>query len=622
MSRTGSTRSNPLKSLHSAQMDPSVQPFYSHETLTQPRPMFTQQSPYLLPMPSQPALPSYPSQQLEMSQQAPSNTSLPFPPRPQMTGPTVPNHSPEALVADMWKTCPALCASIRHDFDVNTIFHPSLIALHGETLLRLAASQIAMQNQATEMTHLRNDLSAKQSLLEVNAASVKDLQTKFVAQQSELNEIRRLLEQQPRSLTNSDAIGNGQIRQSRSQEGGITKQGAIASPLTPVSSLTELDGPIHKFYNRSVALPPLKVILAPDHVNEKEEKHGYGHAETQGPSFDFDRAEDCTSTHLAKQRPDQPCPIPPTTETATIFEPDASARPVVSVVTREQKLVPRDNEVAKTTVEPSPNQHQASAVRTEKPPAPIKIMTRQDSNESTSQKAEQAETTTSSMPNEVGKTTSATPSRTECNNDVHDKRPTVSANKPVSYAAAVRTTPVMPPKDESSSMQPPSDRTSSSPVPDLGFTLEPLPKPTMQQVQSQHQQAQSPQQQVPTPTSEPQQEVIPFNFEVWRQRKIAAGTWKDRSNNHHHPHNVAPDQRSNHPNHPSQHQRPYHTNYRGRGGRFHQQHHHYNGNNENLRRSPLSHEEQRQAWLAWKQDCIDRGTWNPKHPFRAAWKNE
>ncbi|KAF7504929.1 hypothetical protein GJ744_001576 [Endocarpon pusillum] len=599
-----STRSNPLKSLHSAQMDPSVQPFYSHGTLTQPRPIFTQRSPHLLPMPTQPALPSYPSQRPEMYQQAPNNTSLPFPPRPQMNGATVPNHSPEALIAHMWQSCPALCASIRHDFNVNTIFHPSLIALHGETLLRLAASQIAMQNQATEMTHLRNDLSVKQSLLEVNAASVKDLQTKFVAQQN--------------------AIGNGQIRKPRSQEGGIRKQGAMASPLTPASSLTELDGPIHKFYSRSVALPPLKVTLAPDNVDEKEEKHGYGHAETQGASFDFDRAEDCTSTHLAKQRPDQPCPIAPTTESATIFEPDASARPVVSVATHEQKLVPRDNEVAQTKVEPLPNQHQASAVRNEKAPAPIKIMTRQDSNESTSQKAEQAETTTSSMPNEVGKRTFAAPSRTKCNNDDHKTRPTVSANKPASYAAAVRTTPVMPPKDGSSSMKPPSDTTSSSPVPDLGFTLEPLPKPTMQQVQSQHQQAQSPQQQVPTPTSEPQQEVIPFNFEVWRQRKIAAGTWKDRSNSHHHhhPHNVAPGQRSNHPTHPTQHQRPYHTNYRGRGGRFHQRHHHYSGHNENLRRSPQSHEEQKQAWLAWKQDCIDRGTWNPKHPFRAAWKNE
>ena len=538
-----------------------------------------------------------------------------------MNDPTVPNHSPEALIADMWKSCPTLCASIRHDFDVNVIFHPSLLALHGETFLRLAASQIAMQNQATEMTHLRNDLSVKQTLLEVNAASVKDLQTKFVAQQSELNEIRRLHEQQSRSLTNSDAIGNGQTRQSRSQESDIRKQGAIASPLTPASTLTELDGPIHKFYNRSVTLPPLKVSLAPDNVDEKEEKHGYGHAETQGPSFDFDRAEDCTSTHLAKERLDQPCPIPPTTETATIFEPDASAGPVVSVVTKEQTLVPRDNEEAKTKVKPLPNQYQASAVKNEKQPAPTKIMTRQDADESTSQNIEKAETTTSSMANEIRKTTSTTPLKIECNNDGHNNQPTVSANKPASYAAAVRTTPVMPPKDDSSSMKPPSDTTGSSPVPDLGFTLEPLPKPTMQQVQSQHQQAQSPRQQVSTPTSEPQREGIPFNFEVWRQRKIAAGTWKDRSNNHRHPHNVAPGQRSNNPNHPSQHQRPYHANYRGRGGRF-QQHHHYNGNNENLRRSSVNHEERKQAWLAWKQDCIDRGTWNPKHPFRAAWKNE
>lgn len=567
--------------------------------------------------------PSYPLQQFEMYQQAPNNISFSFPPRPKMNGPNVPNHNPEALIADMWKTCPTLCASIRHDFDLNVIFHPALIAFHGETLLRLAASQIAMQNQATEVTNLRNDLSEKQTLLEVSAASAKHLQTKFVTQQSELKEIRRLLEQQSRSLTNSDAIENGNFQQPRTQESDVRKQGAVSSPLTPASTLTELDGPIYRFYNRSVALPPLKASLVPDNVDKKEEKHGYGHAETQGPSFTFDRAEDYTSSHLANQRPDQPCPIPPIAETSIIFEPRVSARPIVSVISEEQTLAPCDNEEASTKVERLPNQHQAPAVKNEKPPCPITIMTRQHGNEPTPQHVERSEIPTSSKPNEVGGTTPATPLKTESNNDDHKKRPTVSADKRASYAAAVRTTPVMPPKDDSSNAKLPSDTTGNLPVPDLGFTLEPLPKPTIQQVQSQQQQVQSPKQQVPTQNSDPQGPGIRRNFEEWKQQKIAAGTWKDRSNNHHHPNNIQPDQPSNNPTHSYQHQRPYHANYRGRGGRFQQHQHYYNNtNNEDFHRGPTNHEERKQAWLAWKQDCIDRGTWNPKHPFRAAWKNE
>ena len=188
----------------------------------------------------------------------------------------------------MWKTCPALCASIHNDFDLNAVFHPALIAFHGETFLRLAASQIAMHNQATEMRNMRNALTQKQKLLDVNAASAKDLQTNLVSQQSELKEIRGLLEQQSQSSTAPGTVNEGKARQSCCSESDAAAQGVTISPTTVASTLTGVDRPICQFYARSAALPSLNASLPSDNIENHDERHGYGHAETQGPAFQFD----------------------------------------------------------------------------------------------------------------------------------------------------------------------------------------------------------------------------------------------------------------------------------------------------------------------------------------------
>lgn len=552
--------------------------------------------------------PSYPSERLDMYQQAPNITQSSFPPRSHMTGPGAPNHSPEALIADMWKTCPALCASIRHDFDLNVVFHPALVALHGETFLRLAASQIAMQNQATEMTHMRNALSRKQKLLEVNAASAKDLQTKFVSQQSELKEIRRLLEQQSQSLTSSDAIDNGQVRQSQTRESDAVSQGVTVSPTTTASTLAGTDGPVHKFYSRSTALPPLKLSIHPDNVDKYDETHGYGHAETQGPSFRFDRAEDGRSGNKTKQLSDQPNPLPPTVLTSTVFEPDTSfANPNASLAAKEQTPIAQNDEDDKGKAGRMPSEHQASAVGKRTPSAGIKIMKREHGDKSGFQDVNKTPgTSKNGTHNEVHGTIPATPLTTTSHDSVHEDRSTVLPSKPASYAAAVRTTPIMTPKTEQPTMKPSSATPESAPAPDLGFTLEPLPKPTIQQVQSQQQQS-------PAPKSESNSEEAPFDFHEWKKCKIAAGTWVDRTNQSNMP---RAHQRSNYPNTPFPTNRPFHPSYRGRGGRFN--HHH----NENFRPSLMNDEERKRSWLAWKQQCINEGKWHPTHPFREAWKNE
>ena len=517
-----------------------------------------------------------------------------FPPRHHVTGPSTSNHNPEALIADMWKTCPALCASIRHDFDLNVIFHPALIALHGETFLRLAASQIAMQNQAAEMTFIRNALSQKQELLDVNTSSVKDLQAKLVTQQSELKDIRRLLEQQSQFLTNPDPVNNGQVPQCCSQESDFAAQGVIVSPTTPKSALTEIDSAVHKFYSRSAALPPLELSHDSDIVDKYDERHGHGHAETRGPTFEFDRIEDCTPGHQSEQIFDRPSPIPPSVSTAAVFELDASSTtPVVSIATKRHKSNAEDDGEHSERVE-TVAKHQTPTVGKGTKHADIKIMKREDDTESALHHFHKSlETPKIEAPDEESHMSPATPLDIGSNNTMHEKRPTASTNKPVSYAAAVCTTPVTPPKDNILNIPRSSPTLDSSLAPDLGFTLEPLPKPTTQQVQAQQQQPEC-------LDTDSHSEDAAFDFEEWKQRKMAAGTWRDRHNRSTIPHS---------------HGRPYHPIYRGRGGRFHQ-------NNENLRPGPVDEEARKQQWLAWKRNLIRQGRWNQTHPFREAWKNE
>lgn len=547
--------------------------------------------------------PADPSGRLDMYEQDPNIAQRSLPTRPPVNVPSAPSHSPEALIGDMWKSCPALCASIRHPFDVKVIFHPAIIALHGETFLRLAASQIAMQNQAAKMTYMRNALSQKQKLLDVDATSAKDLQTQLVAQQSELKEIRGLLEQNPRSHANSDATGNGKVRQSRSGESHMASQSGTISPLSPTSSSTSVDGPLYQFYERSAALPALKLSSRSENMDKYNENHGYGHAETHGPSFRIDRAQDHMSVNDMAQPSDQQSPLPPSVSTSTIFEPLPSPfGMIVSIGAKKQTFTVQDEGGDKENAKSTKPKEQTRVVEKAATSAPIKIMKREHNHESAVQKVnKKLETPKSELPLQVHDTILATPSKTELNSIVHEQRPTAVSNKPASYAAAVRTIPSMPSQDIRLTEKGSRTAPPSSPAPDLGFTLEPLPKPRVQQVQSQQQQVRPQPEQAPNTISDG--ENVPFDFHEWKQRKIANETWENRPN---------------HTNMPHPHHRPFHPNYRGRGGRFNFHHH----NHENSRPGPVNEEAQKREWLAWKQNLVSQGKWNPKHPFREAWKNE
>jgi hypothetical protein len=527
-----------------------------------------------------------------------------------MNGPCAPNHSPESLVADMWKNCPVLCASIRHGFDLHTIFHPAVFAQHGETFLRLAASQIAMQNQATEMADMRNTLSQKQKLIDVNAASANDLQTRFMAQQSELKEIRGLLEQQPQSLTNPDPISDGDDRRLRPRESSVVSPSVAVSPTTPASTSRSIDGPTSQFYGRSTALPSLRASLPSDNVDKHDEKHGYGHAETQGPAFRYDRVNNDTPVDGTVQPSNQPNPVPPTISTSTIFELAPSpVKPTVSLATKAQIVNVQGNEEDKDSAKSTEPEDQTPAVEDISTSGRIVIMKREEGAEPLFQDVgkavEMSRNELANVPHSKGPVTLL---KSESNHTVHQKRQTILLNKPASYAAAVRTTPSTASEDDSLAAKRPPTTSETSPTPDLGFTLEPLPKPTVQQVQSQQHQVQSQQQQVQsepeqpqTPNTDSKSDDVPFNFDEWKQRKIANGTWIERPNP---PHNRYP------------HRRSFYPTYRGRGGRF--QHHH----NENFRPGPLTEEARRYEWLAWKQKLVSQGKWNPVHPFREAWKND
>lgn len=538
--------------------------------------------------------PPHPSERLEMYQQAPNNTQCSFPPPSHLNGPSAPFHNPEALIADMWKTCPALCASIRHNFDLDSVFHPDIIAHYGETFLRLAASQIAMQNQATQMRDMRRALTQKQRLLDVNAASAKGLQTKLLEQQSELEEIRSLLEQQSQSLTTSDASNSGE--QPRSPESGAASQGDNFSSTKQASTLKALDLPVYLFYGRSAALPSLRASLPLDSVEKYDERYGYGHAETEGPAFQLGCAEDHTSDRQILHHWCQPDSVPPAVSTCTIFEPDPSAaKPIVSIFGNERRSIAHHNEEDTERADSMPSKYQTPTIDDTTAITGIRIMKREDGHDPAARALENTvETSNIKVPNGICYTNPTdSPPKSISGMATSQSPTTVAAKKPASYAAAVRTTPSRFPRDDDLGATRPTTTSNSTPALDLGFTLEPLPKPTVQQVQCQ-------QQQPSTSSPNDNREDISFDFEAWKQQKIAAGTWVDRSQ----PSNISRPQ-----------QRPLRQPNRVRGGRSY---HH----NSILRSGSVGEEARKQDWLAWKQNLASQGKWNPKYPFREAWKND
>lgn len=203
---------------------------------------------------------------------------------------SIANLDPQTMIDDMWRTCPALCWSIRQDFDLTTIFHPRLFALHGETFLQLTASKIAMQNQAAEMGHMRSVLSRLLVLLDANSATSYDLQTRLTTQQSELSEIRSILRQQLQILSGPPEASYGQVVHSGSSASGVNLQNARGSPQN-LSSIRSVEGSVYEFYRRTAALPPLNLILPYDDIDRYREKFGYGHAETQGRLLQYPVAE-------------------------------------------------------------------------------------------------------------------------------------------------------------------------------------------------------------------------------------------------------------------------------------------------------------------------------------------
>ena len=438
-----------------------------------------------------------------------------------------PIQSPETLTADMWKNCPALCRSIGQNFDLNTIFHPSLIAQHGETFLRLAVNQIAMHNRAAEMRQMHTVILQKQKLLEVNTASTKDMQQILMTQQSEWKEIRNLLEHQSQSLTNPDDVDDGQAPGNNFKESPAATKDVTVSPTTPALTIAAIDRPIHDFYSLSASLPPLKVSLSPDQVDQYEEKHGYGHAETQGPVLQYDRSV-CSS--CAGLHPDQLRAVPPSVSTSPIFEPlGPSAKPIVSIGAKKQRAKSPGNRGRTEGAETTAVERQAPSLKDKSVSAGITIMRGEGTHEYASQTLpEPSETTNTNTVKQERAITHETPlSTNKAEKLPQEKVLAVPPSKPVSHAAAVRTTPTTPSKVEPSTLKQTPTTSQNSPDPDLGFKLEPLPKPIVQQVQSQQRR----QQVAPAEKSDNFQSPnsSSFNFAEWKQRKIAAGTWQDRA---------------------------------------------------------------------------------------------
>ncbi len=584
-------------------MNPSVQPFHSSKRSARPRPApFPAQRPpraaFVSKKPpsqlqsaaclehsaTQPSyqrddFENYYQQQQRQRQpfQPPMSTQFSFhpPPHVNVQNALAPITTPEALVTDMWRACPALCRSIRQDFDLNVIFHPALLAHHGETFLRLAASQIAMQNQAAEMTQMRNVILQKQRLLDVNTASTEDLQQKLVAQQSELKEIRDLLQQQSQSLTNPDAGYKEQARGNGPRENNTAFEVVPSAPVTPALTVTAIDKPIHNFYSRSATLAPLKVSFPPDDVNKHDEKYGYGHAETKGPAIHYGHGEEDVRGSQVGLRPVQPPSAPPMVSTSPVFEPiDSSAQPIVSISAKEQTASGQESrQHFNKGVGINTLQGQTSDTKDMTTSATITIMKREDRHEPAFLHLGKMEKATNSeTPKQQRGTAAVTlPLTNNSPKHSHQSSSTVQQSKLPSYAAAVRATPETLLNEDSSKRKQGPTTSLNPPALDLGFTLEPLPKPTAQQVQSQQQQAQ--------PTDSPDSFQTPatsqFDFEEWKQRKIAAGTWQDRTMDR------------SHTQHHQQ-QRPYHNStYRGRGlgavGRFNDR------NNENSRPGRTHH---------------------------------
>jgi hypothetical protein len=424
-----------------------------------------------------------------------------------------------------------------------------------------------------------------------------------------LKEISDLLERKSQSLTNPDTVVKGPPPESSSHESALTTAEVTIAPSTPELTVTPVDRSIHNFYCRSVAMPSLVVRLRSDNVDTYEEKHGYGHAETQGPAFGYDRAEDDGSDNRAGQPSDQPSPVSPAVSTSTIFEPiSSSSSPIVSLRPKNQIFTAPEDRKGKVHTGMAAMERDGLTAACLMATVSVKIMKREDGNEWASHGIDNAVETSErvNFGTEIDGDPAypaTSPSRSRSDDQIHEKPSEIAPRKPVSYAAAVRTSPNTPSKDAELAAEAPST-SQNSPAPDLGFTLEPLPKPTIQQVQSKQQPLQ-----LQPPSNRIQASSAPFNFAEWRQRKIADGSWEDRSNNR--PLNI-------HPPHPRP--GPFHPTYRGRGGggggggRYH---HH-----ENFHPGGMSADEHKQNWFAWKDNLINQGKWNPHHSFRAAWKNE
>ena len=401
------------------------------------------------------------------------------PSAPASSGPSVP--SVDVFVANMWRDDPSLCASIRRDFNLSTIFQPGIISYYGDHFLRLAASQIAMQNQATEIANVRSALSEKEKMLEVGNNITKDLRTMLICQQTELKDIRDLhvakelhmmlvsqqselqnikdlIQRGPQSLTHSGPTETTAILPSASSSHSSHPPLKSRSPFTPILPAARIDASTEKFYRRSAALSPLKVNSLPDIGDTTYEGHGFGHAETYGPSFNYDIEERRLSiNHESHGRPESPV-----ISTSAIFVPPSRiSTPTVQFGSTKQMPPVSDHDAREV---PSGNLDDrlpnSIAPSNTKPPA-IRILKK----------------------DEVSGTVSPALKNTEVENVEEKPNPTTSAVKPATYAAAVLSAPTTPSVTAPASPAKPG----AVSTPDLGFPLQPLPKPTAEQIQFQQQ---------------------------------------------------------------------------------------------------------------------------------------
>lgn len=199
----------------------------------------------------------------------------------------------DAVVADMRRQKPQLCASVRHGFHLRTIFDPVMLEFYDPQFLKYAVTIIAMENAEAQATATASQLARSNALVQSGGLFSAGLHEIVKRQHRELGnykaELARqkiLIEEQSRSIRDRDMQLAAYRAQVRNQKGVIkSRTGDLkyeALDLAPNNLLAD------ELYGQSSILEPLKFDRELDSPQLRQETYGYGHAETGGSAFGKD----------------------------------------------------------------------------------------------------------------------------------------------------------------------------------------------------------------------------------------------------------------------------------------------------------------------------------------------